>query len=177
MRNSCSPTDGGTERHVIKEERRSRIDNDPGALLDEEVDATLWQNQPYRIPVIGWMQEIEKLNRADARAFYDRYYAPNNAVLVVAGDVTPDAVKAMADRTYGRLPVGRTAAAPPVEPEQNTNAPSPLPMRASASDFSTGGGASYIREPGEAEALLYWGAILGGGGRRVYRNWGGSSEW
>ncbi len=59
-----------TERDVILEERRSRIDNNPQAVLDEEVDATLWQNQPYRIPVIGWMQEMEQLNRIDATAFY-----------------------------------------------------------------------------------------------------------
>ncbi|TIO84160.1 MAG: insulinase family protein, partial [Mesorhizobium sp.] len=69
-----------TERDVILEERRSRIDNDPQAVLDEEVDATLWQNQPYRIPVIGWMQEMEQLNREDAKAFYDTFYRPNNAV-------------------------------------------------------------------------------------------------
>ncbi|TIQ86158.1 MAG: insulinase family protein, partial [Mesorhizobium sp.] len=82
-----------TERDVILEERRSRIDSSPQAVLGEEVDATLWQNQPYRIPVIGWMQEMEKLNRADAKAFYDKYYTPNNAVLVVAGDVEPQLVK------------------------------------------------------------------------------------
>ncbi|TIS19381.1 MAG: insulinase family protein, partial [Mesorhizobium sp.] len=92
-----------TERDVILEERRSRIDNDPQAVLDEEVDATLWQNQPYRIPVIGWMQEMEQLNREDAKAFYDTFYRPNNAVVIVAGDVDPDAVKAMAERTYGKV--------------------------------------------------------------------------
>ncbi len=64
----------GPERDVILEERRSRIENSPDALLDEEVDATLYQNHPYRIPVIGWMHEMEKLNRTDATAFYDRYY-------------------------------------------------------------------------------------------------------
>ena len=95
-----------TERDVILEERRSRIDNEPDALLDEEVNATLWQNQPYRIPVIGWKQEMEELNRADAIAFYNRYYRPNNAVLVVAGDVQPDAVRDMAERTYGKLEQG-----------------------------------------------------------------------
>jgi zinc protease len=59
-----------TERDVILEERRSRIDNNPDALLDEEVNATLYQNQPYRIPVIGWEQEMEQLNRTDAMAFF-----------------------------------------------------------------------------------------------------------
>ncbi len=113
-----------TERDVILEERRSRIDNNPQAVLDEEVDATLWQNQPYRIPVIGWMQEMEQLNRTDATAFYDKYYTPNNAVLIVAGDVEPDAVKALAEKTYGK--VARGPDLPPrirpVEPEQNTRA-------------------------------------------------------
>jgi zinc protease len=82
----------GPERDVILEERNMRIENDPSALLQEETQATLYQNHPYRIPVIGWKQEIEQLNRIDAVAFYDRYYAPNNAVLVVAGDVTEDQV-------------------------------------------------------------------------------------
>jgi hypothetical protein len=77
----------GPERDVILEERRSRVENNPGALLNEEVDATLYQNHPYRIPVIGWMHEIEKLNRVDATDFYVKYYAPNNAILIVAGDV------------------------------------------------------------------------------------------
>ncbi|TIU68986.1 MAG: insulinase family protein, partial [Mesorhizobium sp.] len=95
-----------TERDVILEERRSRIDSNPQAVLGEEVDATLWQNQPYRIPVIGWMQEMEKLNRADATAFYDKYYTPNNAVLVVAGDVDPEVVKALAEKTYGKIARG-----------------------------------------------------------------------
>ena len=94
-----------TERDVILEERRSRIDNSPDALLAEEVDATLYQNHPYRIPVIGWMQEMEKLNRTDAVAFYDRYYAPNNAVLVVAGDVDADTV-----RRWPRRPTARCRA-------------------------------------------------------------------
>ena len=77
----------GPERDVILEERNTRVENDPGSLLQEESQATLYQNHPYRIPVIGWKHEIEQLNRVDAVAFYDRYYAPNNAVLVVAGDV------------------------------------------------------------------------------------------
>ena len=112
----------GPERDVILEERRSRIENSPEALLSEEVDATLYQNHPYRIPVIGWMHEMEKLNRTDAVAFYDRYYAPNNAILVVAGDVDAKEVRALAEKTYGK--VARGPDLPPrirpSEPEQNT---------------------------------------------------------
>ncbi|RUU64783.1 insulinase family protein, partial [Mesorhizobium sp. M7A.T.Ca.TU.009.01.1.1] len=111
-----------TERDVVIEERRSSTDTNPQDVLHEEIDATLWQNQPYRIPIIGWMQEIEQLNRVDATAFYEKYYWPNNSVLIVAGDVEPDTVRALAEKTYGK--VARGPDLPPrirpVEPEQNT---------------------------------------------------------
>src|SRR5690606_8747210 len=96
----------GPERDVIIEERNSRVESSPQSLHGEEVNATLYQNHPYRITVIGWMQEIEQLNRADAVDFYTRYYAPNNAVLVVTGDVSADAVKALAEETYGQIERG-----------------------------------------------------------------------
>ncbi len=73
-----------TERKVILEERRSRIENNPSALLDEQMDAALYLNHPYGIPVIGWEHEMAKLSRDDALTFYKRYYAPNNAILVVS---------------------------------------------------------------------------------------------
>ena len=92
-----------TERDVILEERRSRVDNDPRSLLDEQMDAALYRNHPYGTPVIGWEGEMKKLSRADANAFYKRFYAPNNAILVVAGDVTPDEVKRLAETTYGKI--------------------------------------------------------------------------
>ena len=164
-----------TERDVILEERRSRIDSNPEAVLDEEVDATLWQNQPYRIPVIGWMQEMEQLNRTDAVAFYDKYYRPNNAVLIVAGDVEPDAVKALAEKTYGK--VARGPDLPPrirpVEPEQNTKRTVTLTdARVSVPSFSMQWvvPSYHTAKPGEAEALDLLGEILGGGGRsRLYQ--------
>lgn len=164
-----------TERDVILEERRSRIDNDPEALLDEEVDATLWQNQPYRIPVIGWLQEMQQLNLADARAFYDRYYRPNNAILVVAGDVEPDDVRAMADRTFGKLARGPDlpARVRPVEPEQNSKRTVTLSdARVGVPSFSTQWVVPSYRtaRPGEAEALDLLAEILGGGTRsRLYQ--------
>lgn len=92
-----------TERDVILEERRSRIENSPSAIFGEQMDAVLYQNHPYRIPVIGWEHEIAQLSREDALGFYKHYYAPNNAILVVAGDVTADEVKALAQKTYGKL--------------------------------------------------------------------------
>ncbi|TPN60390.1 insulinase family protein [Mesorhizobium sp. B1-1-4] len=164
-----------TERDVILEERRSRIDNSPEAVLEEELDATLWQNQPYRIPVIGWMQEMEQLNRTDAVAFYNKYYQPNNAVLIVAGDVEPDTVKALAEKTYGKIARGPDLPprVRPVEPEQNTRRTVTLSdARVSVPNFSTQWvvPSYHTAKPGEAEALDLLAEILGGGNRsRLYQ--------
>jgi zinc protease len=163
------------ERDVILEERRSRVEGDPDGLLSEEIQATLFQNHPYRIPVIGWMHEMEKLNRADAVAFYDRYYAPNNAVLIVAGDVEPKAVRALAEKTYGVVPRGPDLPprVRPTEPEQNTartvTLTDPRVSVPSVSRFWVT--PSYNNaEPGEAEALDLLSEILGGGTRsRLYQ--------
>jgi zinc protease len=165
----------GPERDVILEERRSRIENSPDALLSEEKDATLYQNHPYRIPVIGWMHEIEKLNRTDAVAFYDRYYAPNNAVLIVAGDVTDEAVRALAEKTYGKIPRGPDLPprVRPEEPEQNTQRTVTMKdARITVPSFETTWLApSYTTaKGGEAEALDILSEILGGGSRsRIYQ--------
>ena len=72
-----------TEREVIIEERRSRTENNPSSILSEQMSAALYQNHPYRIPIIGWMHEMAKLSREDALTFYKRFYAPNNAIVVV----------------------------------------------------------------------------------------------
>jgi len=101
--------DVATERAVILEERTTRTDSDPGALFEEQAQAAQYLNHPYGIPIIGWRHEIEQLDRDDALAFYRRFYAPNNAVLVVAGDVTPDEVKRLAERHYGPLAPTRAA--------------------------------------------------------------------
>jgi zinc protease len=91
------------ERDVVLEERRQRIENNPAAKLGEMADAAFYLNSPYREPTIGWEHEIRTLGTADAIAFYKTWYAPNNAVVIVAGDVKPEAVKAMAERTYGKV--------------------------------------------------------------------------
>lgn len=92
------------EKQVVLQERAQRIGNDPGAELGEAISAALYVTHPYAIPVIGWKPEIEKLTTADALDFYNTYYTPNNAVLVVAGDVNADEVRAMAENTYGKVP-------------------------------------------------------------------------
>ncbi len=93
-----------TEREVILEERRSRTDNVPEALWGEQMSAALFLAHPYGIPVIGWQHEMRALNRDDALRFYRDHYAPNNAILVVAGDVTAEAVRTLAEATYGAIP-------------------------------------------------------------------------
>ncbi|MCR6630019.1 MAG: insulinase family protein [Magnetospirillum sp.] len=108
-----------TERAVVLEERRSRTDNNPQALLSERVEAALFLNHPYRRPVIGWGSEIAALTREDALDFYKRWYAPNNAILVVAGDVEPEKVRALAEKYYGPLKAEQTPARiRPEEPPQ-----------------------------------------------------------
>jgi zinc protease len=108
------------ERDVIVEERRQRIDNQPESLLVEQIGAALYENSHYGIPVIGWIHEMQKLTTQDALDWYHRYYAPNNAILVVAGDITADDLKPLAEKTYGRL---RRADTPPrsrpEEPKQS----------------------------------------------------------
>ncbi len=99
------------ERKVVLEEYNMRVANSPDARLGEQISAALYLNSPYGRPVIGWHHEIEALTRADALAFYHRFYTPNNAVVVIAGDVTADEVKALAEKTYAKVP--RVAEVPP----------------------------------------------------------------
>jgi zinc protease len=91
------------ERDVVLEEFNMRVANNPDARLTEQIMAALYLNHPYGRPVIGWHQEIEKLDREDALAFYKRFYAPNNATLVIAGDVEANDVRPMVERTFGEI--------------------------------------------------------------------------
>ena len=101
---NLSQKDVDTERNVILDERTQRTDSDPGALLGEQMAAAQYMNHPYAIPVIGWRHEIEELTRQDALDFYQANYAPNNAILIVAGDVTPQQVLDLAKKHYGPIP-------------------------------------------------------------------------
>ncbi len=93
-----------TERRVVLEERNMRTDTNPGALLSEQMSASLYLNHPYSIPIIGWRNEIEQLSRDDIFNFYKTHYAPNNAVLVIAGDIAPHEALRLAQEHYGPLP-------------------------------------------------------------------------
>jgi zinc protease len=164
-----------TEREVILEERRMRTDNDPGAQLGEAAAAALFQNSHTGIPVIGWAHEMAKLSRADALSFYNRYYTPNNAIVIVAGDVTEAEVKALAEQTYGKIP-------PRSEPPPRFRAVEPPPRAARTVTLADARVTqpslrrSYLvpsyttAAPGEAEALDILAEILGGGSTsRLYK--------
>ncbi len=102
MRGMDIPLDEfNSEKKVIMEERRQRTDNDPRAQMSEQMREALFPNHPYAIPIIGWMHEIEGLTHKEVMDFYDKYYAPNNAILVVSGNVTGEQVHEIAQRTYG----------------------------------------------------------------------------
>ncbi|WP_375229696.1 M16 family metallopeptidase [Roseobacter sp. S98] len=93
-----------TERDVIIEERNQRTENSAGALFGEQVGAAQFLNHRYGQPIIGWMHEMQTLDMQDALTFYDIYYSPNNAILVVSGDVTPEEVRRLAEKYYGVIP-------------------------------------------------------------------------
>ena len=163
------------ELNVVLEEHNMRVANNPAARLGEQMEAALYLNHPYGRPVIGWRQEIEKLNRQDALDFYRRFYTPNNAVLVVAGDVTPEEVKKLAEETYGKVP--RVAEVPPrarpQEPVQSAprtvTLADPRVTQPSLQRFYLVPHSSADK-PGESAALEVLAHILGrGSNSRLYK--------
>ena len=99
-----TPENIATERDVIIEERNQRTENNPQALFGEQLSAAQYLNHRYGTPIIGWMHEMEELDLDDALSFYELYYSPNNIILVVSGDVTPDEVRVLAEKHYGPIP-------------------------------------------------------------------------
>jgi zinc protease len=162
------------ERDVILEERRSRVDNEPSALLGEQLMAAQYLHHPYRLPVIGWFHEIAGYTREDALEFYREWYAPNNAVLVVAGDVTAAELRPLAERSYGKLaarcvPPRRRLAEPPQHAERRVTlrherVRQPTLMRSYLAPSYGSPGREH------AYALELLAEILGGGGTsRLFR--------
>jgi len=92
------------EIEVIKEERRQRVEESPRARMFEQMTATIYSAAPYRRPVIGWMSDLEAMTPDDVRAFHRRWYVPGNAAVVIAGNVDPAQVLALAEKTYGTIP-------------------------------------------------------------------------
>jgi zinc protease len=156
------------ELQVVLEEQNMRVANNPDARLEEQMEAALYLNHPYGRPVIGWRHELEQLTRADALEFYKRFYTPNNAILVVAGDVTAEEVKTLAEETYGKVP-RITEIAPrmrPQEPKQEAartvTLAEPRVTQPSVLHYYLVP-SSTTAKPGESEALLVLAHILGGG--------------
>ncbi len=159
--------DIATERDVVIEERNMRVENNPGALFGEQRNAAQYLNHPYGIPVIGWKHEAHALSLEDAVSFYEKHYGPNNAILVVAGDVEPDEVLALAEKHYGVIPPN-----PAIEPRVRVTEPPQLSeRRLTFVDPRVGNPyviRSYLapeRDPGaqeEAAALTLLSSVLGG---------------
>ncbi len=158
-----------TEREVILSERSQVTDSSPGALLGEQMRAAMFLNHPYGIPIIGWRQEMQALSRQDAYDTYAKFYAPNNAILVVAGDVLPEDVRKMATAHYGALKPSE-GIVPRVRPKE----PPPLAERrvilkdARVSEpYVLRNYLAPQRKPGdqsEAAALTVLAELLGGSG-------------
>src|SRR5262252_3718793 len=110
------------ERDVVLEEYNMRVANNPEARLNEQIMAALYLNHPYGRPVIGWHHEIEKLSREDALACYRRFYAPNNAILVSAGDVDVGEIRPLVEQTFGKV------AAQPAIPARRIRPQEPEPV-------------------------------------------------
>jgi zinc protease len=106
-----------TERDVVLEERRMRVENNPQALMGEQMEAALHLSHPYGRPVLGWPEEVHHIDKVSAQDFYKHHYAPNNATLIVAGDVTPDQIRVMAQAEYGKV------AARPLQPRSEFSEP------------------------------------------------------
>jgi zinc protease len=164
-----------TEREVILEERRQRIDNNPSAQLSEMLNAVLYLNHPYRIPVIGWEHEMEGLTAEDVQAFYGHWYAPNNAILVLSGDISAAEAKPLVEKYYG--PIARRdvpARLRPTEPQQFA----PRRVTLESAEVQQPSWVRIYQAPsyagaknGQAYALDVLAQILGGGSTgRLYRH-------
>ncbi len=163
-----TPENIRTVRDVIIEERNQRTENRPGALFNEQLNAAQYLNHRYGVPVIGWRHEMEALDLDDALSFYETYYSPNNAILVVSGDVEPEAVRALAEKYYGAIPAN-----PDLPPRLRTQEPPQTAARRLtfydarvAQPYVTRSYLAPERDPGaqeKAAALTILAEILGGG--------------
>ena len=161
------PAEVETERAVILEERGQVVESHPGSVFHEILRATQYLNHPYGTPIIGWRHEMEGLTGEDAQAFYQAHYAPNNAVLIVAGDVTPAEVRDMAERHYGAIPA-REGIAPRPRPQEPPHLAERRFTYADARVSEPVVTRSYLAPPrrsgaqDEAAALLVLAELLGG---------------
>jgi len=157
------------ERDVVLEEFNMRVANNPDARLTEQIMAALYLNHPYGRPVIGWRQEIEKLDREDALAFYKRFYAPNNAILIIAGDVDANDVRPMVEKNFADIPAQPAIPAKRLRPQEPVPA-APRTVTLSDPRVEQPGLRRYYLVPsastaaeGESPALDVLAQLMGGG--------------
>ncbi len=167
-----SEEDTETERDVIIEERNQRVENNPGALFREQKSAAQFLNHPYGTPVIGWQHEMNDLGMEEALDFYETYYAPNNAILIVAGDVKPEEVRTLAEQHYGKIPANATLPerTRPQEPRQMAERRMVFEDPRVAQPYVTRSYLAPERDSGDQEkaaALTLLAEILGGGATSV----------
>lgn len=160
--------DIATELNVIIEERNQRVENNPASLFREQKSALQYLNHPYGDPIIGWQHEMSNLGMEDALNFYKTYYAPNNAILIVAGDVQPDEVRALAETHYGKIPANPDLPerSRPQEPRQMAERRMIFEDPRVAQPYVTRSYLAPERDSGEQEkaaALTLLAEILGGG--------------
>ncbi|MBE1285384.1 MAG: insulinase family protein [Rhodobacteraceae bacterium] len=173
MRNlRLTQEDVDTERDVILEERAQRTDNNPRSLFGEQMNASQFLNHRYGVPIIGWRHEMEELDMDDALSFYSDHYAPNNAILVISGDVTPENVRTLAEQYYGVIPANPdvTARSRPQEPPHNTARRLVFKDARVAQPYVHRSYLAPERDPGDQEkaAALFLLAKLLGGGQTSY---------
>ncbi len=157
-----------TEREVIIEERNQRVENSPASLFREQTSAAQYLNHRYGVPIIGWRHEMETLGLEDALDYYRTYYSPNNAILVVAGDVTPDEVRDLAEEHYGPIPANPDLPerARPTEPPQTAERRLTYTDPRVAQPYVNRSYLAPERDPGDqktAAALVMLSELLGGG--------------
>ena len=163
-----TPENIATERDVIIEERNQRTENDPSALFREQLNAAQYLNHRYGTPIIGWMHEMCALDLQDALDFYKLYYSPNNAILVVSGDVEPENVRTLAEQYYGKIPAN-----PDLPDRSRTQEPPQTAERRLifrddrvAQEYVSRSYLAQERDPGDqktAAALTMLAELLGGG--------------
>jgi len=157
-----------TERDVVIEERNQRTENNPRALFSEQMNAAQYLNHRYGVPIIGWMHEMESLDKEDALGFYNTYYYPNNAILVVSGDVEAEEVKRLAEIYYGVIPANPDLPERVRSQEPPQNAERRLVFRDPrvAQEYVSRSYLAPERDPGNqtaAAALTLLAEVLGGG--------------
>lgn len=156
------------EKQVVLEERNQRTDSEPGAILREQAASAFYRNHPYAVPIIGWRHEIEALKLQDAIDFYETHYVPNNAILVVSGDVDAEEVFALAETYYGVIPAGPLPSPPvlqepPLLVKTTVELEDPRVRQPSVSFRKSAPGLQDVDRPDDLYPYDILNEILGGG--------------